>query len=223
MIDGMSFAEDYVGGYRVKFVDVRVNPPGGRRKAARAGEALRKCEHKGCDDIGDCKAPKMARDIITPAPGQRVAQEHHHWFCRRHAAEYNQSYDFFDGMTEAEVRAFHDASFSGHKPTWKFGAGPLGGKGQAYNPRRWGGRSWVDPESDQGRPEPQARERTRLQTRALDEMQLPHDAKPEQVRERYAELVKRFHPDSNGGDRSTEHRLTIIIKAFKALKSSGLA
>jgi hypothetical protein len=224
MIDTMSTAEDFVGGYRVKFVDVRVNPPGGRRKASRSGQAeVRKCEHKGCDDIGDCKAPRTAKSIITPAPGQREVQEPHLWFCRRHAAEFNQSYDFFDGMTESEIQAFHTASYSGHKPTWKFGAGPLGGKGQAHNPKSWGGRHWFDPESEQGVREPRVRERTRLQTRALEEMQLPPEAKPEQVRERYAELVKRFHPDSNGGDRSMEHRLTIVIRAFKALKSSGLA
>jgi hypothetical protein len=226
MIDNMSTAEDFVGGYRVKFVDVRVNPPGGRRKSARAGAAeVRRCEQKGCDDIGDCKAPRAAKDIISPAPGQRVREEdNHHWFCRRHAAEFNQSYDFFDGMTEAEIRAFHEASFSGHKPTWKFGAGRLGAKGQAYNPklRQWAGRAWFDPNAEEARPT-QVRERTRLQARALDEMNLPHEATPEQVRAKYAELVKQFHPDSNGGDRSMEPRLTIVIRAFKALKSSGLA
>lgn len=224
MLRGMSFAEDHVGGYRVKFVDIRVNPPGGRRKLRGGAAELRRCEHKGCDALGDCKAPKMARNIITPAPGQRVPPEQHHWFCQRHAAEYNQSYDFFDGMTEAEVQAFHKASFSGHKPTWRFGSGHVSGRGQTYNPKRWGGRGWIDPETGEATPAKEhVRERTRLQCRALDEMQLPHDAKPELVRERYAELVKRFHPDSNGGDRSMEHRLTVVIHAFKALKSTGLA
>ena len=67
------------------------------------------------------------------------------------------------------------------------------------------------------------RERTRLQTRALDELNLPHNAQPHAIRERYGSLVKQFHPDSNGGDRSMEHRLAIVIRAFKALKSTGLA
>jgi curved DNA-binding protein CbpA len=67
------------------------------------------------------------------------------------------------------------------------------------------------------------RERTRLQIRALDEMGLPHAAEPKAIRERYGVLVKQYHPDSNGGDRSMEHRLAIVIRAFKALKASGLA
>jgi DnaJ-class molecular chaperone len=35
-------------------------------------------------------------------------------------------------------------------------------------------------------------------------------------------LVKRHHPDSNGGDRSTEDRLREIIQAYKYLKSVGV-
>ena len=54
-------------------------------------------------------------------------------------------------------------------------------------------------------------------------MGLPYNAQPAQVRERYGQLVKQYHPDSNGGDRSMEHRLHVVIRAFKALKSSGLA
>ena len=54
-------------------------------------------------------------------------------------------------------------------------------------------------------------------------MGLPHTAEPKAIRERYGVLVKQYHPDSNGGDRSMEHRLAIVIRAFKALKASGLA
>jgi curved DNA-binding protein CbpA len=54
-------------------------------------------------------------------------------------------------------------------------------------------------------------------------MGLPHSADGAAIRERYGVLVKQYHPDSNGGDRSMEHRLHVVIRAFKALKSSGLA
>lgn len=219
----MSFAEDHFGGYRVKFVDIRVNPPGGRRKAAGKGQRaaeVQKCEQKGCDALGDCKAPKTRMQMEQVVPGAREPARDHHWFCQRHAAEFNANYDFFDGMTEAEITAFQNASYSGHKPTWKMGGGL--GRAHTSNPRKWNGRFWVDPQAEAQR-NPQARERTRLEARAFDEMDLPHQSTPEQVREKYAELVKRFHPDSNGGDRSTEHRLHVVIKAFKALKACGLA
>ena len=44
----------------------------------------------------------------------------------------------------------------------------------------------------------------------------------QRVRARYAELVKRWHPDSNGGDRGAEENLQRVIKAYQTLKSGGL-
>jgi hypothetical protein len=224
----MSFAEDYMRDYRVKFVDIRVNPPGGRR---RRGEAsVRRCEHKGCDDIGICKAPKPFAARTIPVPGQRVVDsDDSHWFCQRHAAEYNQSYDFFEGMTEAEITDFQASAGFGHKPTWRFGGGPVGAAGRTArmgNPRNWrGARDWLynGPSGGDATGEGRMRDRTRLQIRALDELNLPHNAQGIAIRERYGALVKQYHPDSNGGDRSMEYRLSIVIRAFKALKASGLA
>lgn len=224
----MSFAEDYSRDYRVKFVDIRVNPPGGRRR--RAGETVRKCEHKGCDEQGVCKAPKPYAARSIPVPGQRVNEsDDSFWFCQRHAAEYNQSYDFFDGMTEAEITAFQASAGFGHKPTWRFAGGKVGPAGRAQqmnNPRNWrGAKDWLyNGHVGTTVPDEQrAQSRTRLQIRALDEMGLPHHAEAAAIRERYGALVKQYHPDSNGGDRSMEHRLHVVIRAFKALKSSGLA
>jgi hypothetical protein len=221
----MSSAEEYATGYRVKFVDIRVNPPGGRRKPRERAAEVRRCEHKGCDDIGDCKAPKPFAARAQPVPGQRIPSQDDYWFCRRHAAEYNQSYDFFDGMTEAEITAFQASATYGHKRTWRMGGGPMGGakSSTAHNPNRWRGRGWFDNAQDANERGPQARDRTRLQTRALDELELPHNATGEQVREKYGILIKRFHPDSNGGDRSMEGKLNLVIRAYKALKSAGLA
>jgi DnaJ domain len=223
----MSAAEDYMRGYRVKFVDVRVNPPGGRRKG---GAFVQRCEHKGCDELGLCKAPKPFAARVIQVPGQTVADQDHHWFCQRHAAEYNSNYDFFDGMTEEEITAFQASAGFGHKPTWKFGGGAVGAAGRAArmnNPRGWrGSKDWLYNGHVGGGTVPdeqRAATRTRLQTRALDEMGLPHHAEAAAIRERYGVLVKQYHPDSNGGDRSMEHRLTVVIRAFKALKASGLA
>ena len=48
-------------------------------------------------------------------------------------------------------------------------------------------------------------------------------AEPRQIRARYIELVKRCHPDSNGGDRSAEHKLQRVIKAYQTLRKAKLA
>jgi curved DNA-binding protein CbpA len=51
---------------------------------------------------------------------------------------------------------------------------------------------------------------------------LKDDATAALVRARYAELVKRYHPDSNGGDRSYEAQLGKVVRAYQTLKSAGL-
>jgi curved DNA-binding protein CbpA len=44
------------------------------------------------------------------------------------------------------------------------------------------------------------------------------DADRRALRIRYAELVRKFHPDHNGGDRSHEKALQAVIEAYQALK-----
>jgi hypothetical protein len=57
--------------------------------------------------------------------------------------------------------------------------------------------------------------------KALDALGLEPQASSQQVKRRFKELVKRHHPDANGGDRSSEARLREIIQAYNYLKSIG--
>ena len=41
----------------------------------------------------------------------------------------------------------------------------------------------------------------------------------EHIRTRYRELVKRYHPDANGGDRSAEEHLKVINEAYTRLRN----
>ena len=56
------------------------------------------------------------------------------------------------------------------------------------------------------------------QARALDVLGLADDADRRALRERYAALVRRFHPDRNGGDRSQEARLQAVVEAYEVLR-----
>jgi curved DNA-binding protein CbpA len=40
------------------------------------------------------------------------------------------------------------------------------------------------------------------------------------VRASYSKLVRRFHPDRNGGDRSQERKLSEVIGAWQTLKTA---
>ena len=41
------------------------------------------------------------------------------------------------------------------------------------------------------------------------------------LRQRYSELVRRYHPDRNGGDRSHERALAQVIEAYQRLKGAA--
>ena len=56
--------------------------------------------------------------------------------------------------------------------------------------------------------------------RALKVLGLGTDCDRKDLRTRYAELVRRYHPDRNGGDRSHEQALQDVIAAYTQLKSA---
>jgi curved DNA-binding protein CbpA len=53
-------------------------------------------------------------------------------------------------------------------------------------------------------------------------MDLGANATETSIKARYKDLVKRHHPDANGGDRSSEEKLREIIKAYNFLRSQKL-
>ena len=57
--------------------------------------------------------------------------------------------------------------------------------------------------------------------KALHTLGLETDAERTEIKARFKELVKRHHPDANGGDRGSEDKLREIIEAYNYLKSAG--
>ncbi len=59
------------------------------------------------------------------------------------------------------------------------------------------------------------------QRRALDALGLPLDADRKALRNRYSELVRKYHPDRNGGDRGYETRLQEVVEAYQLLRKAA--
>ena len=190
------------------FDKVRVKPDKDRR-AKTGGPA---CQWAGCKEKATHRAPK-GRD-----------NEKAYWrFCLEHVRQYNQSYNFFKGMNDAAVMAYQKDAITGHRPTWKMGTGKtrvradfsaFGASGDPFGLFGEGLRA-----------EQKARAETKpvrnAERKALDTLGLDVGATPHQVKMRFKELVKRHHPDANGGDRSSENRLIEVIQSYNYLKSVG--
>ena len=171
---------------------------------------LRSCARPDCPNEGTHRVPK-SRDNLND----------HLWFCLEHARAHNETWDYFAGMQESEIEAFRVDAVTGHRPTW-----PLGKR--TARPRD-GSYHFEDPYAvyadvaEKAQPTHHERPLSRPQIVALEVLNLDAGATLHQIKARYKELVKRFHPDANGGDRGAEERLKRVIQAYGVLRASGLA
>ncbi len=187
----------------------------GEKRETRAPQ----CQWKGCEKPGPHKAPM----------GRGRDGEYYH-FCMDHVRQYNHSYNYFDGMTDAEVDEFRKDSIIGHRPTWKAGAnawahGTRDGQRAAEaaervaaSARSAGRRA----RSSRSENFDYRRQLKPLERKALKTLNLSDEASREDIKSRFKELVKIHHPDANGGDSRSEEKLREIIQAYNHLKQSGL-
>jgi hypothetical protein len=191
------------------FDSIRVKPSARREEAPREI----RCDQPGCTQVGAFRAP-MGRE----REGQYFC------FCLDHVREYNATYNYFDGMSDDAVAKYQKEAIVGHRPTWNMGVNRAG-KGH----REEGSDAFEDPLAmfrGHTRPGPAPAPRrpaySSATMKALAVLDLDEAATPDIVRARYKELVKRHHPDANGGDRSSEDKLREIIRAYKFLKTVKL-
>jgi len=204
--------------------DIRVKPE--RPEDPEEELATRPCEWAGCTRPGPHRAPK--------APGHL---DEFRWFCQTHARAYNRAWNFFSDMSDEEVAEYQAATVMGERPTWPMGANAWDRKGRKKPPPgfvpgkskprdRFGLGGATDPFGFIGdhetRAEPERRRHIpKLQKKALETLHLDERATMDDVRQRYKELVKRFHPDANGGDRGAEDRLRDVINAYRTLRAAN--
>lgn len=196
------------------FDSLRAKPSGA--EPPRAAGPL--CQWKGCQVPGQHRAPMG-----------RGREGKYYLFCLEHVRQFNASYNYFDGWSSADVEAFQKEAIIGHRPTWKTGlnSGAQGTPaGAAF--RDGAGRGFEDPHTifpwrsrRPGEPEP-ARRLKPLELKALEALDLAEGVDRVQIKAKFKELVKRHHPDANGGDKRSENRLREILQAYNYLKQAGL-
>lgn len=197
------------------FDRIRVKPDRDRRVKAEGPV----CEWQGCVNCATHRAPKGRQ-----AEGQ-------FWrFCFDHVREYNQSYNYFSGMGDDAVAAYQKDALTGHRPTWKMGSRG-GGRAASDHARHHSTEAFADPfgmfgeVGGRSRPEPEPSRESRMirnaERRAFESLGVEVSSTPEEIKARFKVLVKKYHPDANGGDISTEDRLRDVIQAYNHLKSAG--
>ncbi|KQM13014.1 DnaJ domain-containing protein [Novosphingobium sp. Leaf2] len=179
----------------------------------------RTCNWPGCDEAGEFRAPG-ARPSGFDGPGD------YRWFCLDHIRDFNAGYDYFDGMEaeeilraqsplygwETQTRAFRPDASVDAAPRWTEFADPL--------------------EAIMARARAHARERraqnsstnvrfTPGEQRALTVLGLDAEVDRKSLRLRYTRLLRKYHPDQNGGDHGHASRLQDVVEAYQLLRKAA--
>jgi len=175
----------------------------------------RGCQAPGCREPGEFRAPG-SRAPGFDGPGDW------RWFCLEHVREFNSAYDWFEGMTADEILA-------AQSPVAGWARESLAFRADAAGVPRWA--DFDDPLDAIGARASELRRRAAGQQQyarftaperdALGVMGLgPHTDRHE-LRKRYSALVRRYHPDRNGGDRSHEAVLQRVVEAYQLLRKAA--
>ena len=177
------------------------------------------CQWDGCNEPGTHRAPVG-----------RMAEGQYFKFCFDHVREYNRGFNYFSGLADTEIARYQKEAMTGHRPTWKMGSAPAGARSAPDFAQQRSGRAGYhnrmrDPFNLFGQNQnstPRERKAKPLEAKALETLGLDVKATGAEIKSRYKELVKRHHPDANGGDRGSEDRFRDVLQAYRVLKQAGL-
>ena len=193
--------------------------------------ADRCCDWPECEGSGEHRAPRSRENLRD-----------YYWFCLDHVRQYNSSWNYFDGMETDEYDAMTWSTAKWDRPTWPIGSGNGHAKGTRNGMNAAQQAAHIREAANAFREAPDLEEvsladfteqvgEQRLNPedrRALDVLGLKSTATLHDVKKRYKQLVKRFHPDAQGTiskpqSPKSDDKLRSVIDAYTHLvKSSHL-
>ncbi len=159
-----------------------------------AAPSARGCDWPGCVHRGEFRAPRSREQLNA-----------YYWFCLDHVRQYNAAWNYYEGMSDDEVEADIRRDTIWNRPTWPLGA--IGGDNIDLSSLRDAFGLFREPAKEKKPP------RTPWE-KALDVLGMVPPVTVAAVKARYKELVKRHHPDANGGSKSSEEAFKRINQAY---------
>ncbi|MDR9773094.1 J domain-containing protein [Rhizobium hidalgonense] len=173
-----------------------------------------RCQWDGCDKQGVHRAP-----VGADAEGLFLL------FCRNHAKEYGEGYNYVTKLSNPVTARYQREAASGSRPSWGVRVDhssetPLpssirSGTAKTLNARKSAAQSQAAKAAFQ------SRKLKVLEAKAFETLDLSPNATPDEIRSRYKQRLKMHHPDANDGDRTAESALQATIDAHKILKLNG--
>ncbi len=163
------------------------------------------CAHPGCAAPAEFRAPKSNRVAGSVGGWQ--------WLCLDHVRAFNAGYNFFDGLSPDDIAAAQ-SPLAG----WERGGD---GTRTVFNDRTGILRDRYGADVFASRRAPSGQVLTDADLSALKALGLTAAAAPADIRAAYKRLLRQYHPDANGGDRTHEGKLQAVVQAYTHLKSAA--
>lgn len=74
------------------------------------------------ENLRGCAFPECTAEGAYRAPRSRHELDQHIWLCLDHIREYNRAWDYFAGMSQADIEAHVRRDIVGWRPTWPLGS-----------------------------------------------------------------------------------------------------
>ena len=161
------------------------------------------CEWDKCKEVGSFKAP-----------AEKDNSKNFKLLCKEHIKLFNKKWNYFDGMSEYEIRNFIKSDVTWHRPTKKFGSkdnffnilwnNALSDKFKIYKDEEYKNlknHKFCEKDKD-----------------AFRIMDLQFTADWTAIQKKFKILVKKFHPDKHAGNKMYEDKLKKITLAYSHLK-----
>ena len=163
------------------------------------------CDWENCNKEGSYRAPV-----------ERDNSKNFKLLCLEHIKIFNKKWNYFSNMNDQEIEYFIKSDLTWHKPTKSFSSSEnffnilwnnaLEDKLNIFNSSNY--KDFKKTKISQ------------TDKDALQVMGLSDEVKWEQIHLKFKDLVKKYHPDKNQGDKKFEEKLKKITLAYSQLKKT---
>lgn len=163
------------------------------------------CDHPGCTEKGEYRAPKDRR------------LKEYYWFCLKHVQEYNAKWNYYadEGLEEEAEEVKRKMHFRGgfsSKVHYQFGYDLW--DEAAFFDAGYGNNTDSNLEYSRDGIYFTLEERRHIKTLEMN----IRDITPDSLKTQYKKLAKKYHPDINKDDVDAEEKFKRISAAYHALK-----
>lgn len=160
------------------------------------------CDHEGCTQKGEYRAPKDSK------------LKEYYWFCLKHVQEYNAKWNYYEDKENSDENTQNRMHFKRRfksKIHYQFGYDlweeaeffDLGYANNTDSNEQYSGDGIYFT----------AQERGYIKTLEMN----IRDINPDLLKKQYKKLAKKYHPDTNQGDKNAEEKFKLISAAYQAL------